>query len=47
MSEAQLFSLFIVSVFSESWYVRVALSTNHCLHAQSMDPPGTMEKTEC
>lgn len=44
MSEAQLVFLFIVPMSSESWYVRVALSANHSLHTQPLDPPGTMEK---
>lgn len=44
MSEAQLVFLFIAPMSSESWYVRVALSANHSLHTQPMNPLGTMEK---
>lgn len=44
MSEALLVFVFIVPMSSESWYVRVALSSNHSPHTQSMDPPGTIEK---
>ena len=46
MSEAQLVSLFIVPMSSESWYVRVALRANHSLHTQSTDPQGTRENTK-